>query len=46
MAVMHHHERFQDRAVMLAMRAALALSASPPLAPEGRPGFDATPYPF
>ena len=40
MAVMHHHEHFQDRAAMLAMRAALAFVRSAPLAPESRPGFD------
>ena len=40
MAVTHHDEHVDDHAAMLAVRAALASSAPPPLAPESRPGFD------
>lgn len=41
MAVLHHDFHLADQAVMLAMRAALAVSAKPVLDPESRPGFDA-----
>ena len=41
MAVLHHDFHLADRAVMLATRAALAISAKPVLGPESRAGFDA-----
>lgn len=40
MAVTHHDEHLADRAAMLAMRGFMAVSAAPPVAPEGRPGYD------
>lgn len=41
MAVIHHEEHFADRAAMLAIRGFMAVSTAPPVAPEGRPGYDA-----
>ncbi len=41
MAVLHHDLHLKDQAAMLAMRAALAVSAKPVLGPDSRPGFDA-----
>lgn len=40
MTIIHHNLHLTDRAAMLAMRAVLAVSAKPALAPESRPGFD------
>ena len=41
MAVVHHDLHLADQAAMLAMRAALAVSAKPVLDPDSRPSFDA-----
>lgn len=40
MAITYHEEHLADRAAMLAMRGFMAVSAAPPVAPEGRPGYD------
>ena len=40
MAVVHHELHLADSAALLAMRAVLAVSAKPALAPESRPRFD------
>lgn len=40
MAVTHHEEHLLDRAAMVAMRGFMAVSSSPAIAPEGRPGYD------
>ncbi|WP_267396482.1 MULTISPECIES: alpha/beta hydrolase [unclassified Sphingomonas] len=40
MGITTHDEYVLDRAAMLAMRGFMKLSAAPPIAPEGRPGYD------
>lgn len=40
MAIIVHEENLADRAATFAMRGFMALSAAPPVSPEGRPGYD------
>ncbi|MDT8262352.1 alpha/beta hydrolase fold domain-containing protein [Roseomonas sp. DSM 102946] len=40
MTITYHEQHLADRAAMVAMRGFLMASAAPPVAPEGRPGYD------
>jgi monoterpene epsilon-lactone hydrolase len=40
MGIIHHEQHLADRAAMVAMRGFLTIAAAPPVAPEGRQGYD------